>query len=558
MDKIIECVPNFSEGRNKDIIDAIGESISSVSGVFLLDVDPGKATNRTVVTFVGTPEGVKEAAFQAVRAAARLIDMSKHTGAHARMGATDVCPFVPVRGVTMDDCVAVARDVAERVARELEIPVYLYEHAAASPERRNLANVRHGEYEGLEEKLKDPRWKPDFGEPVFNPRSGATVMGAREFLIAYNVNLNTRDRRLASDIALDIREKGRAERDEKGKIIRDEQGKIIRLPGRLKECKAVGWVIEEYGKAQVSINLTNYRVTPVHETFETVREEARKRGLRVTGSEIVGLVPLEAMLMAGRYYLRRQGKTPAVPEKELIRIAVESMGLNDVTPFKLEEKVVEYRVAGAAPLTRMSVADFADELSVDSPAPGGGSVSALMGSLGGALVGMVAALTHGKKGMESKQPEMEEIGQKAQDLKDRLVRLVQADTEAFNGVMKAMRMKRMTDEQKRESDQAIQAATREAARVPLEVGRACLEVLELAKVAAREGNPSSVSDAGVAAEAAYAGMNGARWNVLINLAGIEDDSFNREMTETVNELESRARDLQEDVARIVQSVIQEM
>ncbi|MFQ6676008.1 MAG: glutamate formimidoyltransferase [Fidelibacterota bacterium] len=558
MDKIIECVPNFSEGRDRSVIDAIGKSISSVPGAFLLDTDPGEATNRTVVTFVGTPEGVKEAAFQAIRTASELIDMQHHTGAHPRMGATDVCPFVPVRGVTMDDCVAIAREVGERVAGELGIPVYLYEYAATRPERKNLANIRQGEYEGLREKLQDPEWRPDFGEPVFNARSGATVMGARQFLIAYNVNLNTRDRKMASDIALDIREQGRAKRDSEGKIVRDSQGNIIRVPGRLKECKAVGWVIEEYGKAQVSINLTNYRVTPVHTAFETVREEARKRGLRVTGSEIVGLVPLEAMVMAGRYYLGEQGKTSALPEKELVRVAVESMGLNDVAPFDAEEKVVEYRVAESSPLTAMSVTGFADELSTDSPAPGGGSVSALMGSLGSALVSMVAALTHGKKSMVAKQPEMEEIGRKAQDLKDRLVRLVSEDTEAFNAVMDAMKMKRKTDEQKKIRHDAIQAATRTATQVPLDVGRACLEVLELAREVAREGSPASVSDAGVASEAAYAGLRGARWNVLINLAAIEDDAFRREMAQEIHDMESRGRDLLKEVTATVESVIGEM
>ncbi|MFQ6615791.1 MAG: glutamate formimidoyltransferase [Fidelibacterota bacterium] len=558
MDKIIECVPNFSEGRNKATIDAIGESISSVSGAFLLDMDRGHATNRTVVTFVGSPEGVKEAAFRAIRTASDLIDMRQHSGAHARMGATDVCPFIPVRGVDIDECVTIAREVGERVARELGIPVYLYEYAATSPERKNLANIRKGEYEGLEQKLKDEHWKPDFGEATFNPKSGATVIGVREFLIAYNVNLNTRDMKWASDIALDIREKGRAKRDDEGKIARDDQGRIIRVPGRLKECKAVGWVIEEYGKAQVSINLTNFRVTPVHVAFETVREEARKRGLRVTGSEIVGLVPLEAMLMAGTYYLRQQGKTSAVPEKELVRVAVESMGLEDVAPFDPGQKIVEYRVAQASPLTAMTVVDFAHELSTGSPAPGGGSVSALMGTLGGALVSMVAALTHGKKGMESSQQKMEEIGRKAQDLKDRLVGLVQEDTEAFNAMMAAMRMKRKTEEQKKERHRTVQAATRKAALVPLDVGRACLEVLELSQVVAREGNPSSVSDAGVAADAAYAGLKGARLNVLINLPAIEDDDFCREMREIIDDLESQARDLQVNVARTVQSVIEKM
>ena len=344
MDRVVECVPNFSEGRDKSIIDAIAQSITSEADVVLLDVDSGEATNRTVVTFIGSPEGVKEAAFRAIRTASETIDMRNHSGAHARLGATDVCPFVPVRGVTMDDCVAIAREVGKRVADELGIPVYLYKNAATIPERRNLASIREGEYEGLEEKLKNPDWTPDYGGAKLNPRSGATVIGAREFLIAYNVNLNSKDRKAAHDIALDIREKGRAKRDKDGMILRDEEGKAIKVPGRLKECKAVGWVIDEYRKAQISINLTNYSVTPPHIVFETVTEEARKRGLRVTGSEIVGLIPLEAMLMAGRYYLQQQGEATAVPEEELIRVAVESLGLNDVSEFNPSEKIVEYGI----------------------------------------------------------------------------------------------------------------------------------------------------------------------------------------------------------------------
>ncbi|MFQ6674040.1 MAG: glutamate formimidoyltransferase, partial [Fidelibacterota bacterium] len=438
MDRIVECVPNFSEGRDASVIDAIARSISSISGVYLLDVDPGEATNRTVVTFVGSPSGVKEAAFQAIRTAADLIDMRRHSGAHARMGATDVCPFVPVKGVTMNDCVTIAKDVGERVARELRIPVYLYEHAATAPGRKNLAVVRQGEYEGLAEKLKDPAWRPDFGEPEFNPNSGATIVGAREFLIAYNVNLNTKDRRLAHDIALDIRERGRAKRDTQGKIVRDESGRAVVVPGRLRECKAVGWMIDEYQKAQVSINLTDYKVTPVHMTFEAVREEARKRGLRVTGSEIVGLVPLEAMLMAGRHYLEQQGKTVAVPENELVRVAVESLGLNDVSEFDPREKIVDYRVEEQGGLMALPLTEFTDELSTDSPAPGGGSVSALMGNLAASLVSMVAAITHGKKGMKAGRAKMEELGTKAQELKEKLAFLVDEDTRAFNGVMGAM------------------------------------------------------------------------------------------------------------------------
>ncbi|MBC8175407.1 MAG: glutamate formimidoyltransferase [Candidatus Marinimicrobia bacterium] len=558
MDRIVECVPNFSEGRDKAVIDNITKSISEVPDVALLDVDPGEATNRTVVTFIGTPDGVKEAAFQAIKTASELIDMSQHSGAHARMGATDVCPFVPVKGVTMDYCVEIAKEVGKRVAEELNIPIYLYEHAATRPERENLATIRKGQYEGLPEKLKAPEWAPDFGEAKFNPESGATVMGAREFLIAYNVNLNTKDRRKATDIALDIREKGRAKRDKNGKIIRDENGKMVKVPGKLKCVKAVGWVIDEYQKAQVSINLTNYHVTSPHIVFETIREEARKRGLRVTGSEIVGLIPLEAMLMAGRYYLQQQGKTTAVPEKELIRVAVESMGLNDVAEFNPDEKIVDYQVKEGGGLMQLVANDFNDELSSDSPAPGGGSVSALMGSLGGALVSMVASLTHSKKGMEELRPRMVEVGTLAQELKDKLAYLVDEDTRAFNNVMSAFRMKKKTDVEKRARKEAIESATKKATQVPFQVADLCFNVLKIAEIVASEGNPNSVSDAGVASEAAFAGLKGARLNVLINLPGIDDEEFCKDMMKKVNTIESKARELNESISKTVQTIIQEL
>ena len=557
MEKIVECVPNFSEGRDESILEAISRSVESVSEVVLLDVDPGEATNRTVVTFVGSPAGVKEAAFNAIATAADLIDMRNHSGAHARMGATDVCPFVPVRGVSMDDCVEIAKSVGERVGKELGIPVYLYEHAASRPERRNLASVRQGEYEGLTAKFKDSDWVPDFGEAKFNARSGATAVGAREFLIAYNVNLNTKDRHVATDIALDIREAGRAKRDKEGKIVRDEEGMAIKVPGLLQSCKAVGWVIDEYQKAQVSINLTNYHVTPPHVAFESVREGARERGFRVTGSEIVGLIPLEAMLMAGWYYLEKQGKTKAVPEAELVRVAVESIGLNDVTKFDPMEKIVDYRVVEQGDLVSRSIAAFTDELSTDSPAPGGGSVSALMGSLGAALVSMVASLTHGKKGMEVSRTKMEELGEKGQSLKDRLAYLVDEDTRSFNAVLTAMRMKKKTDAEKKLRAQAMDAAAKRATDVPLEVSRLCLQVLELAQAVAQEGNPSSVSDAGVASEAALAGLRGARLNVLINLPGIDDKDFCKKSTTEIEDLKKRGESLAQETAEAVELTIKE-
>lgn len=527
--KLVECVPNFSEGRDKDIINAIAQAIQSVDEVKLLDVDPGADTNRTVVTFIGTPEGVGEAAFQAVAKAAELIDMGNHHGAHARQGATDVCPFIPVTGITMVDCVQIAHRVGKRIGEELGIPVYLYEYAATKSERRNLADVRKGEYESLPEKLKDPDWKPDYGPAEFTERvarSGATQVGAREFLIAYNVNLNTRDRKLAQDIALSIREAGRAKRDENGNIIRDEEGKVIKVPGLLKACKAVGWYIDEYNMAQISINLVNYKITPPHLAFETIREEARKRGLRVTGSELVGLIPKEAMLMAGRYYLEKQGKSPGVPEEELIRVAVQSMGMNEVAPFDPKQKIIEYQFGqDEKALINRTVRAFVNELSTDSPAPGGGSVAALAGALGSALASMVANLTVGKKGYEEVNDEMKGVAVKAQGLKDFFLTAVDRDTEAFNRVMDAMGMPKKTDEQKQARNATIQKATKGAVIVPLDVLKKSLEALELSRVVAEKGNVNSVSDAGVAALSIRGAAEGAALNVKINLGSIEDKEF---------------------------------
>ncbi|MCK4235991.1 MAG: glutamate formimidoyltransferase, partial [Candidatus Krumholzibacteria bacterium] len=408
--KLVECVPNFSEGRDIAKIDQITNEIKGTKGLKLLDVDPGKDTNRTVVTFIGAPDAVVEAAFKAIAKAAEVIDMSQHKGAHARMGATDVCPFIPVSGVTMEDCVELAKKLGERVGRDLEIPVYLYEKAASQPERANLANVRAGEYEGLSEKLEDPEWKPDFGPARFNARSGATVIGAREFLIAYNVNLNTRDKKTASDIAFAIREKGRLKRSADGKVVRNKEGKALRTPGKFKACKAVGWYMEDFGRAQISINLVNYKMTPPHMVFDECSRLAEDLGVRVTGSELVGLIPLEAMLQAGMYYLEKQGKTTGVPESELIHTAVLSMGLSDLYPFEPSKKIIEYQFDKGNTLTGMKIDHFTDLLSTDAPAPGGGSVAALCGALSSALSSMVAALTHGKKGYEESFEEMKEIG----------------------------------------------------------------------------------------------------------------------------------------------------
>jgi glutamate formiminotransferase/formiminotetrahydrofolate cyclodeaminase len=524
--KLVECVPNFSEGRDLDKVRAITREIEAVPGVKLLDVDPGASTNRTVVTFIGEPEAVKEAAFRAIAKAAEVIDMRGHKGAHSRMGATDVCPFVPVSGVAMEDCVRLAAELGKRVADELGIPVYLYEAAARKPERRNLATVRAGEYEGLPEKLKDPKWAPDFGKALFNPKSGATIIGAREFLIAYNFNLNTRDRKLAHEIALSLRESGRAKRDKDGNIVKDARGNTVKVPGRFKEVKSVGWYVEDYGVAQISVNFTNYKTTPIHVVFDEAVRLAAKLGLRVTGSELVGLIPKEALLMAGRYYLEKQGKSPGVPEDELIRMAVRSLGLGDVAPFDPEKKIIECQVREpGAGLVGMTLRGFADELSMDSPAPGGGSVAALCGALAAALAAMVANLTVGKKGYEAVRDDMIATAVRGQALKDRLLEAVDRDTKAFNKVMEAFRLPKTTPEQAAEKDRAVEDANKEATLVPLEVLEKAVEAAGLARTAAAEGNKNSVSDAGVAGLAAEAAGEGAYYNVLINLAGIKDKAF---------------------------------
>ncbi|MBN1886154.1 MAG: glutamate formimidoyltransferase [Candidatus Krumholzibacteriota bacterium] len=523
--RLVECVPNFSEGRDMSRIDRITAEVAAVEGVKLLDVDPGRDTNRTVVTFIGDPDAVVEAAFRAIRRAAEVIDMSKHSGAHARMGATDVCPFVPVSGVTMEDCAELARRLGARVGDELGIPVYLYEHAASVPERRNLADVRAGEYEGLAEKLADPAWKPDFGPAAFNAGAGATAIGAREFLIAYNVNLNTRDTRIARDIAFAIREKGRIKRDAGGQIVRDEAGKALREPGIFKDVKAVGWYMADFGRAQISINLTNYKVSPPHRVFDECRRIANEMGTRVTGSELVGLIPIEAMLVAGRHYLGKQGRTEGVPESELVHIAALSLGLGDLYPFEPDKKIIEYQFRREGALAAMTVERFADELSTDSPAPGGGSVAALCGALAGALAAMVAALTHGKKGYEAVADGMVETGVAGQRLKAAFLADVDRDTDAFNLLMDAMRLPKKTDAEKTARLAAIEEATKGATLVPLDVLRRSKEAAALARRVCEEGNRNSISDAGVAALAARTAAQGAWMNVVINLPGIEDDAF---------------------------------
>ena len=551
--KLVECVPNFSEGRDREKIKAITQEIERTPEVRLLDVDPGESTNRTVVTFIGSPEGVEEAAFRAIRKAAELIDMRQQKGAHSRIGATDVCPFVPVSGVTMEDCVLLARNLGKRVARELGIPVYLYEEAAQKPERRNLANIRAGEYEGLAEKLKDPRWAPDFGDPVFNPTAGATVIGAREFLIAYNINLNTRDRRLAHEISLRLRESGRAQRDAQGNVVRDAQGKAVTLPGRFPHVKAVGWYIEDYGVAQISINFTNYKITPVHLVFDEAAKEAEKLGLRVTGSELVGLIPKEALLMAGRYYLEKQGKSPGVPEEELVRTAVHSLGLGDVAPFDPDKKIIENQFREDGPsLLKLNLREFASAVSLDCPTPGGGSVAALCAALSASLSAMVANLTFGKKGYEEVSGEMKDAGSRAQKLKEDLLAAVDEDTRAFNKVMEAFGLPKGSEEQTKEKEAAIESATKQATLVPLGVLERCVPLLELAMLAAQKGNRNSLSDAGVAGLIGEAAAIGAFYNIKINLPGIRDDIFRGEALKKGGELMSQVTRLGREIRALVE------
>lgn len=553
--KIVECVPNFSEGRDRSIIDAIAKSIQAVQGVSLLDVDPGADTNRTVFTFVGDPDAVVEAAVRSAATARGLIDMAKHTGAHPRMGAMDVCPFVPVSGVTMEECVEMAKKAAARIAAELSVPVYLYEHAASRPERRSLADIRSGEYEALPDKLGKPEWKPDFGPAAFVPGWGATVVGARDFLVAYNVNLNTRDKKLANEVALAVREGGRAARDAAGAIVKGADGKNVMVPGRLRHVRAIGWYIDTYRKAQVSINLTNYRETPLHVVYETVKEEAEKLGLSVCGSELVGLVPLAPLVETGRYYLARMGKSQGAPESELIELAVATLGLDSVAPFDPAKKIIDYVARPAAPLVGLTVAAFVDEVSSDSPAPGGGSVAALAGSLAAALSAMVANLTVGKKGYESVWDAMSGMAVRAQAVKLALVRAVDADTNAFNAVMDAMKLPKATPAEKAARDEALQAGYKSAIEVPLATAEACVEALELALLAV-EGNRNSASDAGVAALMAKAGVHGAALNVLINLGSVTDPAYAASMKASVARLRTHADTLCSRALTAVESTFQ--
>jgi glutamate formiminotransferase/formiminotetrahydrofolate cyclodeaminase len=521
MKKIVECVPNFSEGRDMAVIDQISAEIKKIAGVELLDVDPGRDTNRTVVTFAGSPEGIEEAAFQAIKKAAELIDMSRHSGAHPRMGATDVCPFVPVAGVTMAECVEIAKKLGRRVGEELAIPVYLYEEAAASEERKSLAYIRAGEYEGLAEKLQQKEFKPDFGKAVFNKKAGATVIGAREFLIAYNVNLNTRNVKLAKEIANRMREKGRT-------VKNSETGSKETMPGTLKAVRAVGWYIAEYQMAQISVNLLNYNTTPLHRVFEEAERLAAEFGVRVTGSELVGLIPLEAVLQAGRHFLRKQGGCLGVEEKELVRTAVQSLGLAEISPFKPEHKIIEYRFRKIGPLAAMNLVDFCAELASDSPAPGGGSIAALNGALSAGLSAMVGNLTYGKKGYEDVRDEMEIVAEKAQPLKDFFIEAIDKDTEAFNCLMAAFSRPKKTDEEKKIRQDAVNEASKGATMIPFSVLEKSRIAAELALIVAMKGNRNSLSDAGVAGLTAAVCAEGALYNVLINTQEMVPGSFRSE------------------------------
>lgn len=548
MQPIIECVPNFSEGNDLALIKQITDQIETVESVRLLNVDPGKATNRTVVTFVGHPEAVIEAAFLAIKKAGELIDMSKHKGEHPRMGATDVCPLIPIANISMEETAAFAQRLAKRVGEELAIPVYLYEAAQSNKERNNLSVIRAGEYEGFFKKIKQPEWKPDFGPAEFDAKRGGTVVGARDFLVAYNINLNTTSTRRANAIAFDVREAGRNV---------EENGVKVNKPGTLKSVKAIGWFIEEYGIAQISINLTNINITPVHIAFDEVCKKAEARGIRVTGSELVGLVPLKSLTDAGKYFLKKQQRSTGVSEKELIKIAVKSMGLDELGPFKPEERIIEYLLAdkSASKLVSMQLTAFADETASESPAPGGGSIAAYVGSLGAALATMVANLSSHKKGWDERWEEFSNWAEKGEQYKTELLRLVDQDTNAFNQIMTAFSLPKSTDAEKAARTRAIQEATKFAIEIPFKVMQSAYGSMEVIKAMAETGNPNSVSDAGVGALCARTSVMGAFMNVRINAAGYADKEFVADILHRGREIENKTIALESEILNVVNGKI---
>lgn len=552
MQQLIECVPNFSEGKDMHIINQIVSAMESVEGVRVLNVDPGKATNRTVVTMVGEPGLVVEAAFRAIKTAGELIDMASHKGEHPRMGATDVCPLIPIANISMEETVKYAVQLAERVGKELNLPVYLYEAAQKDKGRSNLSVIRAGEYEGFATKILSPQWKPDFGPAVYDAKRGATVIGARDFLVAYNINLNTTSTRRANAVAFDIREAGRTVK-EKGQVVKDAEGRPVTIPGSLKAVKAIGWFIEEYGIAQISINLTNINITPMHIAFDEASRKAEKRGLRVTGSELVGLIPLKAMTDAGRYFLEKQNRSVGVSESELIRIAVRSLGLNELSPFKPEERIIEYRLANPADqkLVSMSLKDFADETASESPAPGGGSISAYVGALGVSLATMVANLSSHKAGWDDQWQTFSHWADKGQQLKKKLVELVDADTAAFNRIMDAFSLPKSTAAEKTARTNAIQDATKFAIEVPLQVMSVAFESMEIIKTMAEIGNPNSVSDAGVGALCARTAVMGAFMNVRINAASCSDKTFVNKTLLEGSKIQQEAIGMENQILEIV-------
>lgn len=559
MNKIIECVPNFSEGNNMEIINQIIHDIKSVDGVKVIDVDPGKDTNRTVVTFVGEPESVCEAAFLAVKKAAELIDMSKHHGKHPRFGATDVLPLIPIKGISMEETVEFAHKLGKRIGEELKIPIYCYEFAANEEKRRNLANCRAGEYEGLPQKLENPDWKPDFGPARFTEtiaKSGATAVSARNFLIAYNVNLNTTSTRWANSIAFDIREKGRIKREGNpltGKIVKDEQGNTVYEPGLLKGVKGIGWYIEEYGVAQLSYNITDINKSSIHEVFERSCERATVRGIRVTGSELVGVVPLQAMLDAGKYFLRKQHRSCGIADEEILKIAVKSMGLDELAPFDPKKKIIEYLIEDneQKKLVNFTVKAFTNETASESAAPGGGSVAATLGALGAALGTMVANLSAHKRGWDERWEEFSAWAEKGKSCYDELLKLIDKDTQAFNGILDTFSLPKKTEQEKQARNEAIQLATKNAMEIPFKVMEVSLKSMDVLLEMAQSGNPNSVSDAGVGALACRSAVMGAALNVRINAGGLEDKNYVTEMLKKVGDLEQKTNEMESLILEIV-------